>query len=370
MKNKRVVLNDCALEYVQKSPPMFELNRVHSEFILNHNVRDYISRFVNINDPLTDISGVLENRSYDDAFNTIGSNYVHLKKLNDVHYLNSFLGKVNKRLPCSGNLICCAETLGQRKKRILNKYPEWIAYPYYYLLDFPGKRVFPKFELTRKIHDFVTKGNNKTLSFTEVMGRLVYSGFRIVDYKEINNLTYFVADKEKEPIPDQSHSHGIVFKMRRVGKNGNIINVYKLRTMHPYSEYIQKYFFDSHNLETGGKIKNDFRVTSWGRFLRKYWLDELPMIVNLIKGDLKLFGVRPLSEHYLSLYRKDLVQKRLYVKPGLVPPYYADMPKTLDEIMDSEERYIDAYLKHPFRTDIKYLFKVFKNIFIKGKRSS
>ncbi len=64
------------------------------------------------------------------------------------------------------------------------------------------------------------------------------------------------------------------------------------------------------------------------------------------------------------------MEKRLKVKPGLVPPYYADMPKTLDEIMDSEERYIDSYLKHPIKTDIVYLFKVFKNIFIKGKRSS
>ena len=363
-------MSKCDIGDNQLSPNMFETNRLQSNFTSDNEIRDYISAYVSIADPLTNVLDKAENKIVNARPGIQLDNFVNLTKLNDVQYLNAFLTKVNKNLAQGGIFVCCVETLAERKNRILNKYPKWIAYPYYYLLDFPGKRVFPKFELTTKIHDFITKGNNKTLSLTEVMGRLVFSGFRIINFKVINNLTYFVADKVKEPEAAQLHSHGMIFKMRRVGKDGKIINVYKFRTMHPYSEYIQKYFFESNNLEVGGKIKNDFRITSWGRFLRKYWFDELPMIFNLLKGDLKLVGVRPLSEHFLSLYRKSLVEKRLKVKPGLVPPYYADMPKTLDQIMDSEERYIDAYLKHPLKTDIKYLLKVLTNIFIKGKRSS
>ena len=56
-------------------------------------------------------------------------------------------------------------------------------------------------------------------------------------------------------------------------------------------------------------------------------------------------------------------------KPGLLPPYYADMPKTLEEIMSSELKYLEAYEKSPFATDVKYFFKVFYNIIIKKARS-
>ena len=84
---------------------------------------------------------------------------------------------------------------------------------------------------------------------------------------------------------------------------------------------------------------------------------------------MKLIGVRPLSKHYLSLYDDDLKELRVKVKPGLVPPFYADMPKTLEEIQDSERRYLYAYLKSPIGTDIKYFFKTFYNIVIKRARS-
>jgi hypothetical protein len=60
---------------------------------------------------------------------------------------------------------------------------------------------------------------------------------------------------------------------------------------------------------------------------------------------------------------------RRMVKPGLVPPFYADMPKTLDDIIESEKRYIRSYLKSPIRTDINYFVQAFKNILIKKARS-
>ncbi len=119
----------------------------------------------------------------------------------------------------------------------------------------------------------------------------------------------------------------------------------------------------------GGKLRNDFRATEWGRVMRRLWLDELPMLYNFIKGDLQLFGVRPLSAHYFSLYPKDLQELRMTVKPGLVPPYYADLPGNFDAICESERRYIEAYQKHPLKTQGKYFARALWNILIKGARS-
>jgi len=93
------------------------------------------------------------------------------------------------------------------------------------------------------------------------------------------------------------------------------------------------------------------------------------MFINMIAGEMKLVGVRPLSRQYFDLYTEELKRKRLKTKPGLIPPFYADMPKTLEEIMDSEMRYLEAYKQHPLRTDVRYFFKAFGNIMFRGARS-
>ncbi len=146
--------------------------------------------------------------------------------------------------------------------------------------------------------------------------------------------------------------------------------MYKLRTMHPYAEYLQEYVYDMSDLQEGGKFKDDFRITTIGKIFRKFWLDELPMFINFFRGELKLVGVRPLSKHYFSLYNKDLQEKRIKTKPGLIPPFYVDMPKTLDEIQASEMKYLLAYAKHPFRTDWKYFWIAVWNIVFRKARSS
>ncbi len=87
------------------------------------------------------------------------------------------------------------------------------------------------------------------------------------------------------------------------------------------------------------------------------WIDEWPQIINFFQGDLNLVGVRALSEHYFGLYPKDLQDLRTRFKPGLVPPYYADMPKSFDEIVDSERHYLLSKQKYPLTTDLKYFFR-------------
>lgn len=295
--------------------------------------------------------------------------FVNFKRLNDIRYLNKFFEAVNQKLIFNGIFVGCCEVASERRTRILAKYPAPLNY-FYYGFDFVLKRVLPKTKITKKIYFILTQGNNRVLTLPEVLGRLVSCGFSIVEFREINNMLYFTVKKMSEPAFDMKPSYGPLFKMRRVGEKGKIIYVYKMRTMHPYAEYLQEYIFMKNNIEAGGKFKDDFRITSWGRVFRKLWIDELPMLINWIRRDLKLVGVRPLSAHYLSLYNLELKERRMKYKPGLIPPFYADMPKTLKEIMDSETRYLDAFEKHPYRTDFIYFWKAFYNIVIKRVRSN
>ncbi|NQY09694.1 MAG: sugar transferase [Flavobacteriales bacterium] len=289
---------------------------------------------------------------------------VNLKRVNDMPQINSFFGAVNQKLKTGGLFVGCVETYVLRKERILKKFPAGFNRLYYFF-DYLGKRVAPKVPLLKNIYHFVTAGRNRVLSKTECLGRLYYNGFEIISTRQIGKQLYFVAKKVKELELRKAPLYGPIFKMKRLGLAGKTIYVYKFRTMHPFSEYLQEYIYRLNKLAEGGKFKDDFRVTTLGKILRRTFLDELPMIWNWFKGEIKLVGVRPLSEQYLSLYDRDLQQQRLKFKPGLVPPYYADLPKDLAGIMASERKYFDAYSTAPFKTDFVYFFRAFKNILIK-----
>lgn len=297
------------------------------------------------------------------------SGIVNLKKINDTRYINKFFEAVNAILPNSALYFGKVETYPNRRKALLDKYPPVINW-FIYITDTIFTRVFPKLLITKKLYFYLTKGKGRVISRAETFGRLYSCGFEVVDEKTINNSLYFVARKVKDPVFDDDPTYGPIIRLKRVGKGKKLFNVYKLRTMHPYSEYLQKYVYERNSLQEGGKIKNDFRISPEGRILRKFWIDEIPMFVNILKGDMKIVGVRPLSQHYFSLYDEDLKDLRTESKPGLIPPFYADLPKTFDEIMESERKYLEAYKKRPFLTDLKYFYLAFVNIIFKGARSN
>lgn len=293
---------------------------------------------------------------------------VNVKRVNDLGYINKFFECINERLDLGGKYMLCAETALQRRKRLLNKYPLLINY-IIYSLDFIFHRVFPKLKLTKKLYFFIKGNRNRVLHEIEILGRLYSCGFRLLKKRKVNDLSYFVVEKVSEPSFSMEPTYGVFIKLNRVGKNGKRIKVRKLRSMYAYSEFIQEYIYENYSLADGGKLKRDPRVSVSGKIFRKYWIDELPMIWNILNGDLKIVGVRPLSAHYLGLYPESAVDKRLTTKPGLVPPFYYDMPKTFDEIVASEMKYIKAYKKNAIITDIRYFFRAFINIVIKGARS-
>ncbi|WP_404452330.1 sugar transferase [Virgibacillus necropolis] len=92
----------------------------------------------------------------------------------------------------------------------------------------------------------------------------------------------------------------ILFKQQRPGLHGKPFHLYKFRTM----------------LNSQGDGSDQLRLTNLGRFLRKYSLDELPQLINVVKGEMSLVGPRPLLMEYLSLYTKDQ-RSRHTVKPGI-----------------------------------------------------
>ena len=299
---------------------------------------------------------------------TISKIFVNIEKINNIKSINKFHEAVNLKLEIGGIYCSCGETIEQRKNRKWNKQYFMIS-PVILFLDFIYKRVIPKLPFIKNIYFVITRGHNRVMSETEIIGRLFSCGFNIKNKIQISGLTYYISEKIRKPYYDMNPSYGPIFKMKRVGYKGRIISVYKFRTMSPYSEYVQKDIIDKNELNSSGKINNDFRITFYGKFLRKYWIDELPMIINWLKRDLKFVGVRPLSEDYFGRYPEYLQKLRVKTKPGLVPPYYVDLPVTFDEICDSEKKYLNQYFQKPIRTDIKYLLLAFWNIFFKGKRS-
>lgn len=290
------------------------------------------------------------------------------RKLNDIQDLNRFLESVNEKLAENGRFIGLAETSRQRKVRLLARHPGWFG-RVFYAADFAFKRVFPKLRLTRGLYLALTNGRNWVLPTAEILGRICRAGFAIEHTEKLNGRFYFVARKVASPTCAAEASYGPVFRMRRVGRHGKPIRVYKMRTMHPYAEYLQDYVYENGALDPCGKFRNDFRVTSWGRYLRRLWIDELPMLINWFRGELKLVGVRPLSEQYLSLYPPSFAERRSRYLPGLVPPYYADLPGDFEEILRSEEVYLDSYDESPFFTDLRYFIRALLNILLRGARS-
>jgi len=295
---------------------------------------------------------------------------VQLERLNNLRGINQKLKIINEKLPDQGIFVCCFESKSTRKKRILKR-NRWGLNYIVYSFDYLFKRVMPKIIFTRNIYYMITGGKNRIFSKAEVLGRLYCFGFTILTEKKVGQLTYVVAQREKQPEKIQKRVYGPLIRLRRFGKDGQPFEVYKMRTMHPYSEYLQSYIYKKNKLKEGGKFKKDFRVTTIGTIIRKYWLDELPMLFNLFNGDMKVVGVRPLSAQYYNLYSKELQDKRNKFKPGLLPPFYADMPKTLEEIQASEMKYLTACeQKGIFVTDFRYLFLILKNILFKKARSA
>ena len=154
----------------------------------------------------------------------------------------------------------------------------------------------------------------------------------------------------------------IVFGHIRKGKNGKDIKVYKFRTMYSNASEIFEKFTPEQKEEyyKNFKLDDDPRITKFGSFLRKTSLDELPQLVNIIKGELSIIGPRPVVQKELEKYG-DNVEKFLSVTPGLTG-YWATNGRsctTYEERMDMELYYVDNL---SLKLDLKVFFKTIEAV--------
>lgn len=154
----------------------------------------------------------------------------------------------------------------------------------------------------------------------------------------------------------------VFFGHTRIGKNGKTIKIYKFRSMVQNAEDLIKNFTPEQMKEykENYKLTNDPRITKVGNFLRKTSLDELPQLVNIIKGDLSIIGPRPVVAEELKKYEEN-IDKFLSVTPGLTGYWAANgrSNTSYEERMKMELYYIDNM---SFMMDIKVFFKTIVSV--------
>lgn len=151
----------------------------------------------------------------------------------------------------------------------------------------------------------------------------------------------------------------VFFVHKRVGQHGKPFNMYKFRTMVTDAEQLIASFTESQRKEffENFKLKCDPRITCIGRILRKTNLDELPQILNILKGEMSLVGPRPIVKEELLKY-EGYMDKLLAVKPGLTGLWQVQGRGrvTYDERVRMDMTYVDNM---SFAMDLTILYKTF-----------
>ena len=154
----------------------------------------------------------------------------------------------------------------------------------------------------------------------------------------------------------------VFFAHTRYGKNGKKFKMYKFRTMNENAQDMINDFTPEQMKEwkENFKLQDDPRITKVGKFLRKTSLDELPQIVNIIKGDLSIIGPRPVIEEELEKYGENK-EKFLSVTPGLTGYWQANgrSSTTYEQRMEMELYYIDHISP---KLDFKIFFKTIESV--------
>jgi hypothetical protein len=293
-------------------------------------------------------------------FNNLNA-IIDFKRANKIRHINGLFRAVNELLPEGGIYVGRLETYWERKLKIYNKVGRQVG-RLLWTGDFILNRLIPRIPLLQPLYYWITRGEYHSMSRAEVLGRLVYCGFRLQDFTIVDGLSYFVAVKTGFPLPKQNPSFYPVIRLPRVGQLGKMIGVYKFRTMHPYSEYLQDYVVRLYGYNERGKPDQDFRLTRWGKWMRKHGIDELPQLFNVLKGEMKLVGLRPLSQVRYAEFPEDLQKERINYKPGCFPPYVAlNMPADKKNI-EAERIYINDLKREPRNTDLRYFLKAVYNM--------
>ena len=152
------------------------------------------------------------------------------------------------------------------------------------------------------------------------------------------------------------------FVQQRIGLNGKPFRFIKFRSMVPDAEQKLHALLDKNEMDGPVfKIRRDPRITRVGSFIRRCSIDELPQLINILRGDMSLVGPRPALPREVKKY-DDYERQRLYVRPGLTC-YWQVQPRrndlSFDEWLELDLKYIR---ERSFLTDWKIIFKTFRAV--------
>jgi lipopolysaccharide/colanic/teichoic acid biosynthesis glycosyltransferase len=142
----------------------------------------------------------------------------------------------------------------------------------------------------------------------------------------------------------------LLFHQLRIGKNGKPFYIHKFRTMIQNAELLGERI----------TVKNDPRITKCGKILRKYKLDELPQLFNVLKGEMSIVGPRPEVPEYVDLYPEDIKNKVLSVLPGITDLAAVEYRSENDMLLkegDPRRDYIERILPKKLELYVDYIDK-------------
>jgi len=138
-----------------------------------------------------------------------------------------------------------------------------------------------------------------------------------------------------------------LFRQERVGRHGRLFRIHKLRTMRA----------DAPAVGPAITAHADARVTRAGHWLRRYRIDELPQLIDVLRGDMSLVGPRPELPRFVALYPAELRAKVLAVRPGITDPAsleFVDESELLAGSPDPERTYVEIILPRKLQRQVQY----------------
>lgn len=154
----------------------------------------------------------------------------------------------------------------------------------------------------------------------------------------------------------------ILFSQKRVGQYGKEFNMYKFRSMVSNAEELKDKLMEQNEMSGPMfKMKHDPRITKVGKFIRKTSIDELPQLINILKGEMSLVGPRPSLPKEVAKFETWMLE-RLEVKPGLTC-YWQVMGRNDIDFEDWMKLDIKYVHDRNFWLDIKLIFKTFFVLF-------
>lgn len=162
------------------------------------------------------------------------------------------------------------------------------------------------------------------------------------------------ADDKRENVA-RARVGTIIFKQKRIGRSEREFTIFKLRTMAAPS---------------ASCADDNVRLTAWARLLRLWRIDELPQVLNILRGEMAIFGPRPLPRAEHDLLPPDIKMERFAVRPGLFSPTHVILGELTHERRINEERIYFERCGSSGRliTSIRYLIRIAVNVAFRGAR--